>query len=443
MQISPVLPESPEESSERLTPQQQLSGMRAAYIGQAAGLPLVHVLFASAIGTLLIKRLGGSDLQSLLLGSLLTGLYFLQLPTSILVPARWGKSFMLWAWMACGVLIAGVAIVPSLMETGPATVWVILVLAAGAAGLTVSGTTFWFPLLHDVVPAHQRGRFFGRMRAIWTACVLGLTLAAGAALGTDPEIWRFQLVLAALLPLYLLRNVFLARIATVPVSLSGQDDHREWKSHLRSLLGRHDVLIFVGYCAGVLFLATFLALPLVLYMRRMGFAPRDNVIVFSFTQAGMMLAYLLAGTLTDRVGTRRVLGMTNLGLSLVCFWIVAIGRTDPSVAKVLMPLAMLGSGSMVAMMGVASSAQLFHMAPQRGRAFFMCFCTVVTGTATAASPLLIGVILDAVPAEWSLSIGALELDIFQVLIGAAGIALLGMLGLVRFVRDFRPHDDLA
>ena len=135
--------------------------------------------------------------------------------------------------------------------------------------------------------------------------------------------------------------------------------------------------------------------------------------------------------------------MTNLGLSLVCFWIVAIGRTDPSVAKVLMPLAMLGSGSMVAMMGVASSAQLFHMAPQRGRAFFMCFCTVVTGTATAASPLLIGVILDAVPAEWSLSIGALELDIFQVLIGAAGIALLGMLGLVRFVRDFRPHDDLA
>ena len=78
-----------------LTAEQQRTGMRLVYLGQSVGPILTLLLMKTAFGVLLIKHLGGSDFQAMLIGSLLLLPRVLQVPTSLLVPPSAGKRFML------------------------------------------------------------------------------------------------------------------------------------------------------------------------------------------------------------------------------------------------------------------------------------------------------------------------------------------------------------
>ncbi len=78
-----------------MTVERQRAGMRLVYIGQAFGAVQTQLLMSSAIGVLLIKHLGGSDLQAMLLAPVFMVSRILQIPISLRVPPSRGKRFML------------------------------------------------------------------------------------------------------------------------------------------------------------------------------------------------------------------------------------------------------------------------------------------------------------------------------------------------------------
>jgi len=424
-----------------LTLQQQRRGMRLVYLGQSAAPMILLLLHITAFGALFIKHLGGSNLQALLLGPLISLSRVLTVPTSLLVSPGAGKRFMIRCWMLTGLTMTAMLGATFLPVDKELKIWIVLLLIGLGGAVHATGGTFWFPLLHDLVPPQQRGRFFGRMRTHWRASLLGATLLAGWFLGKAPELWRFQVVIAVAVMLYLTRTYIFSKIpqGASPVVRS---DYSDWKRYVRSILARRKVVVFCGYFSLLGLCAGFLGTPMVLYMKFKGFPVRDNIWVFGSALLGHVAALLTAGVLVDRAGTKKVFLACHVVLWAVCFAVVGIGWLPEGQVKLCLPAALVTAGAMRSAAMVACTVQMFHLAPDRGRAFFMSLSWVLIGAGAGLAPLLAGAILDYAPEGWTAAFGGLPFDVFQVMLAAAGIGMLAVMPLLLAVEDVRPREAL-
>jgi len=423
-----------------LTDAQRRKGMRLACAAQSLGMILQQMLFLGALGPLFIKRLGGSDFQAMICPTLFGVLALLQIPTSVLVSPAQGKRAMLWCWGAMGFFTLLAVALAALLGPGQPAVWAVI--AALGVGLVFHscGGTFWFPLLHQVVPPERRGRFFGKMRALWGTTVFLAVLAAGTFLGKDPPLWRFYVVISLAVAAFLGRNFFVARIPLAHAALAADRDYGNWKRHLRALLSRGEVVIFCLYYTLLGFWGGFLALPVVLYMNHKGWAVRDNVIIYSFASLGMVIALAGSGHLVDRLGTKRVFLGTHVLLCVVCFGMVGIGAMPTGPARLLMPTALVLLGAARAVAALACTAQLFHLAPEQGRVFFMSLGRILLFAGPALAPPLAGKLAQMASPAWRWQTPLGPLDVFQVMFAAAGVGLVALLGMLRLVRDVRAEE---
>jgi len=172
-------------------------------------------------------------------------------------------------------------------------------------------------------------------------------------------------------------------------------------------------------------------------MAHRGFAVSQNIYVFSFYSVGMIVSFLVAGLLVDHLGTKRTFLMAHLVLFAVSMAVVGIGLLPDASAKPLLAVALMVSGGMFAVSSVACTAQLFHLVPPRGRAFYMSLSFVVAGSGLGLSPLLAGGVLDLVPIDRNFTFAAIHLDIFQIMIALAGVGLLAFIALLAGVEDVR------
>ncbi|MBN1554615.1 MAG: MFS transporter [Phycisphaerae bacterium] len=433
-------PNSPVETETGLTEGQQIVGMRYVYGAASVGSVLLILLSQSAVGALFIKQLGGTDFQAMLPASLMLLARAVQIPVSMKVAPGRGHRFMLRMWgIAAGLMLLAFAL-PTIVGGGDGIVELFLILLGLAVVTSSAGGAFWFPMLHDLVPVHRRGRFFGRLRATWTGIGFVVVLGSGFFLGKDPDIWRFQVVFGAAVVLYCMRTYFAARIPTGN-SLSGELDYDNWRIYVRSLFRQKPLVVFLAYYGVLGFCMGFLSQPLVLYMKARGFPAKDNVIIFSFTTLGAIVANFFAGSLVDRFGTKRIFLVAHLILCLTCFAVVGIGWGPYEYAMFLLPAAMVVSGGTIAASNVACTAQLLHLIPNRGRAFYFSLATIITFAGVAISPLFVGFILDGVGEGWHMNIRMVKLDIFQVLLFCAGVMTLIAIAMLMLVRNVHPNKE--
>ena len=425
--------------TDTLSDSQRKQGMRLVYLGQGMGAMLYHLLSSSALGVLFIKQLGGSDFQAMFLTSLFLVTRVMMLPTSLLVPPRHGKRFLLGGWFGGGIAIS-LGLAATLLDLDPSTrVAVFLIFTTLGMISLNSGNTFWFPLLHDLVPANERGRFFGKMRTCWSCTTLVAIVLSGLFLGDQPELWRFQAVLAIVLVFFFVRTIVIRKVPSTPAP--GDDDYADWKHYVKDILSRREVLIFCAYFSSLIFVSGFLGAPLVLYMERMGFPVGGNILVYGCTTLGNILALLVAGMLSDRFGTKRTFFLAHIVLCAVSFCVVGIGYLPLAQAGKLMPIATTLCGAMLAMAGVACTVQLFHLAPDRGRAFFMSLANILFYTGAAFSPLIVGAVDRRLGVGWHTQVMGLQMDFFQLIFTLAGLAMaLLMIGLY-FVEDVQASSS--
>lgn len=417
-----------------LTEAQQIRGMRLTYMAQAVGVHLELFICASAICPLFIIKLGGSDLQAMLPASIVGLMLLVQIPVSVLIKPAQGKRFLQTCW-TLSALPVGVAMLASLwLGARPLTVWIVLVSLFLTQLLLFAGSTFWFPLLHDVVPARQLGRFFGNLRALWSAAYFGLSVLAGIFLGQDAEVWKFVVVFGVAAVLQLVREPFVARI---PVRSKTTMVANAWQEDVRYILKRKDILIFSGYFMLLMFLAGFLTQPLVLYMKHLGFSMRDNTLIYAASVLGSVLALVLAGKVMDRVGTRRVFLGVHVVLSGLALLIALVGSLPMAYAKPCMTVLQIVAGAALAVAGLANTAQIFHMAPASAKTMFMSIMVVVSMMGGALSPFLAGLILDSPWRTLSVDVGPVTFGIYQGLFLGAGLGLLLAMILLPFIQNVR------
>jgi len=407
--------------------------MRYAYAGQGiGGAPLILVAHG-AVGTLFIKHLGGSDFLAMAMGVVIGLSGVLRIPVSLRVRPTRGKRFMLRCWAAAALIMGSVALLPFVSGLGSVTAVAAVVVIALATLINQLGSTFWFPLLHDVIPQHRRGRFFGRLRALWSVVLLAGMLLCGLFLGENPDTWRYQLVIGVAAVLILLRNVFVARIPENTRRLAGDRRFSDWRGHVGRMLANPQVSAYCLYFAAFTFCFGFMGRPLVLYLRFLGMPTNRNLYVTAFRTVGMIAAFTLGGQLVDRVGTKRVFLGAHLTLCLLAFTLVFVTMLPMDDMQLVMGALMVVAGSVGAVAGLSNTAQLFHLAPATGRAFFLSLAGLLIFVGPALSGLSAGAILSIVPPEWRWEVAGLHLNIYQIMLLFAGTGLLSAIGLLRRV----------
>ncbi len=378
-----------ENSNQGLTPQQQHHAMRRAFLAAPFGSVFMVFISASSLGALFIKELGGSDLQAMLPGSMLLLVRFIQIPISMKIPPRYGKVVLISCWFITAGLLGTAFLSTLFFNHGQPAVISFLIIYFIALLFDSAGTIFWFPMLHDIVPVNRRGRFFGRIRALWSTTSLVLVLFAGWFIGKNTELWKFYVLFGFAIFMFTCRAVIFLKIPAGN-SLSGDLEFEDWRHHIRHLLKQKKLLLFLGYYCILGFGMGFLGQPLVIYMKYRGISDANNIFIFCSGNVGKIFALLVASIIVDHLGTKKIFLAAHITLCIACFSIVAVGMQETSTVAWLLPIVLIISGGMVAVSGVACTAQLFHLIPDRGRAFFMSLSWIMIGAGMAISPPFVG-----------------------------------------------------
>lgn len=415
--------------------------MRWAYVASLGGSVFFTLVCNSAIGVLFIKELGGSDFQAMLPASLFMLARFVQLPVSMKIPPGKGKSFMM---NCCNIAVVfGVIayLLPSILEKSSLSVTIFLVFFFVAISVNTAGMVFWFPMLHDIVPEHTRGRFFGKMRSIWQSFCVVFVLACGVFLGKNPELWQFQVVFLIAVAFLASRSWIIKRIPTGN-SLAGEMDFDHWKHYIKNVLKQKVLLKFLIYYMILGFFMGVLGDPLVLYIKYRGFPASENIFIYCFKIFGTIASLFVAGILVDKFGRKRIFMASHLVLCAMCFFVVFIGTMPKEAAMFLLPVALVISGAVMAASGIALIAQLFFLIPDQGRAFFLSFSWIIIGISRAVSPLFVGKILDRAGDGWTISLFSIQWDIFQFIFGVTGVMMFLALSMICLVKDVKQKSAL-
>ncbi len=412
-----------------LTVRQQRHGMGYAFVGQSLGILLYMVMMRSAFGPLFLKHLGASDRWTLWVLSTPLLLPLVQIPLSLLTRPGRIKALLITGWSLWGLAIAAAAVVPSIVADREVAVPLSVGLVALGLVVNLGANTFWFPLLHDVVPADFRGRFFGRLRGAWGTLLWVAAVSCGLFLGETPEGWRFQTVIFIGLALIAVRSLLVAR---VPVLRRGSADReRNFRRYLEHLRDTPRLGGFLVYFALLTSSVSFLGAPLVLYMRDLGVFPRDNLILYGCTTVGMVIALLKGGGVMDRMGTDRFFGRVHFAVLAVL--LIALGVTF--LPEVKQPYALGGvftlAGAVTALSNLACTAHLFRFVPKQGRVFFLTITNFMLFLGPAFGTFVTGLVLGELGDTRTVTCLGIPVNIFQLLIAAAAAVVLLNTALLR------------
>lgn len=343
------------------------------------------------------KSLGASDTVLGLVAGMMPLMTIAQIPAAKFIPDLGYKRFVLGGWSTRVVFIFLMAAVPlssSWLNPGSRLSLVIALLFAFNLSRGLSSCA-WLPWITHLVPAPVRGRFLANDQLCNNGASAAAFVIAALALGTDTAPWQFAMVFlfSALMGLASLQ--FLRRMPDVPVphedrSHAGPVPWRALASHppFRRLM-ELNVVWSVAYGGLTPFVVAFLKTGA-------GHTERGTLLVMSLTFVGGLASYFVAGPRLDRIGSKPVLGLTMAaGAGATLGWALVAGGVLPSGAVAAVPLALL-VGLINALFAAANNRLAMAIVPAAGRNHFFALFAVVWQLTLGLSPILWGLLLDAI-----------------------------------------------
>jgi MFS family permease len=414
--------------------------MRYAFVGQTVGIVLSMLLTRTAFGPLFLKHLGASDSTAMWVFGVPGLLFAIQIPLSLAVHQKFAKSFLIGGWTAFGLLVAAAAASPWFVNNQDLRLEVVVALIFLSQIANAAASAFWFPLLDDIVPSKKRGRFFGSLRASWSALLYLCVAASGWFLGPSPSTLRFQLVLMFGAGLVLIRNVLIAKVPDINTSAADDDSHSDLKSHLRYLVKTPAVKRFLVYFSLLGIASGFLGQPFVIYLKDLGFRPGDNMLLFGFTTLGTVLSLLIGGRVVDKWGTFKVFVTVHVATCIVLV-LAAFAALLPSKAAVIAFSAIfIASGATVSLAGLACTAYLFCFVPKKGRVFYLTIANFMLTVGPSVAMLITSSVLKIVGDNRTVPLGSLRINVFSWMLLLACVAALLAAPMLKKINAFDAEE---
>jgi MFS family permease len=352
------------------------------------------------------KSLGASATVLGILAGMMPLLVIAQLPAAQFVNRVGYRRFVLSGWSVRVGIIFLIALVPVAGVFLDATTRLVLVLALLFAFNLSRGisSAAWLPWITELIPPALRGRHFARDQFCMNGASVLTFALCGAVLGAKGGPWRFATVfffaaLAGAASLPFLRRIPDATPPQEPGGRGGPVPWREIAAHppFRKLLWANAAWS-VAYGGLTTFVVTFLKTGAGL--------PEDRILYFmSVSFVGGVASPWLAGPRLDRLGSKPMLGFAMvLGLLIGIGWLLAAGGLVSISAWLAVPLMML-LGLVNALFSAANNRLAMEIVPRLGRNHFFALFMVVWQITLGLSPILWGLMLDAVGARTWTTLG--------------------------------------
>jgi len=371
-------------------------GMSNAY-----GFAVLNALsFQMVLGgpmVLYAKSLGASATVLGLVTGLMPIMTVAQLPAARFIPRVGYKRFVVGGWTTRVLFIVGMAVVPCVggwLNEGSRLALVMALLFAFNLSRGISSCA-WLPWITHLVPAVVRSRYLSIDQACVNAASASAFVLAAWILGAQASPWRFAMVFAFSAVAGFGSLLFLRRMPDAPVPV--EDDAGKgpvpWGAIAAHPPFRRLLELNAAWSLAYGGLTTFIVAFL---KSAAGMGERTVLLVMSLSFVGGLASYAVAAGRMERLGSKPVLGLTmalgalaTLGWTLVSGGVLEGGVAWPCGLAVTV-------GMCNALFSVANNRLAMAIVPAMGRNHFFALFAVVWQLTLGISPVLWGLLLDAV-----------------------------------------------
>ncbi len=386
---------------------------------------------------LFAKSLGASATVLGLLAGMMPLLVTLQIPAAKFVGRVGYRRFILGGWSVRVGLIFLVALLPlagGFLDRATQLVLLLALLLAFNVSRGISSAA-WLPWIMELVPPACRGRHFARDQAYMNGASFVVFAFSAAMLGAEPTPVRFAAVFLFAAVTGACSLPYLRRVPDCPPppDSAGGRGPVPWlalASHppFRRLL-ELNVAWSLAYGGVTTFVVKFL---------KEGPQMADNriLMLMSAAFAGGLLSPWLMGPRLDRLGSRPLLAFTMatgvvIGLG---WWLIAAGVAPARNAFVL-PL-IVCVGLVNALFTAANNRLAMQLAPALGRDHFFAIFMVVWQLTLGLSPVLWGLLLDAL-GGWKVRVAGAEWNRYSAYFALVAVSFAGAFWLCRRLEETR------
>lgn len=401
-----------------LSPAAVRQGLRLSIVEGA--LSTVHVsITTGAFLTGFALLLGANDFQLGLIGAMpFIGQMFTFVGAYL--EARLGKRRELTFWTALGsrVLWGVFALLPFLNNLGSARMPIFLVVFAISQILLGIAGNAWISWMSDLVPARQRGRYFGRRNNVAAISAMVSTWVAGKALdyyiAAGQEALGYAVIFGVSIICAIAGALVLRRQPEPPVTTPRSMGIGEMlTAPMKHRTFRGFALAAAGWA-----IVTGIASPFfnAYGLQTLHLSYATLALMAIATSAVTLVAQPVVGRLQDRYGDKRVLVVSTFGVVMLPWgWILAT-------PTFLLPLWLTSTFAGVFWPGITQgfTNMLMDRAPAQGRGAYVAAYSATSGGATFAASLLGGVLATALGAA-TLQLGPLSLDHYVVLFALSSL----------------------
>jgi MFS family permease len=344
------------------------------------------------------KSLGAPATVLGIITAMMPLLNMLQVPAAHWIPRFGYRRFVLAGWSSRTMLIVAIAVTPLLTGfTGEGTRLALLLgclLVFNALRGATAGA--WMPWMSDIIPEAVRGRFLSREQ-VFSAIggLVAVLVSAAVLLGERPAPWQFASVFAISAIAAIVSLVYIRRIpdCDAPDRLARSGRRVPWKQMaswppFRRLVGFN--LAWVAVLGGM---PTFT----VAYLRgTVGFSDSLVLVTTAVAVLAALGTSLVLSRFVDRTagpGHLRAC-VAVLAMTLAGWWAIAAGVLPASLAVIVPLQALTGAFSSAFIIGNNRLAMATF--PLMGRNHFFAMFAVITSLGLGLSPILWGLLLDAI-----------------------------------------------
>jgi MFS family permease len=280
----------------------------------------------------------------------------------------------------------------------------------------------WLPWITALVPLEVRGRYLARESACNNGASCATLLLAGWVLGQHPGAWQFAAIFAFSALTGAASLNFLKRMpdAETAAPQANAATPVPWLEMARYAPFRKLLRMNMAWAIGYGGLTAFT----VAYLKSAAGLPEDQVLYLTaISYVGGLGGLFLVGTRLDRCGSKPMLTVTLAGwFAMLAGWVLLSGKVaQPRLVFVLGLQMCMGLG--YAVFHMANTRLAMAVIPKMGREHFFALFSVVHNVTLGVSPVLWGLLIDAVGEnEWRwLGFALNGFSIFYLL--AAGVCV--------------------
>lgn len=341
------------------------------------------------------------------------------------------KRLMFAAWLMRNVMICGVFLIPWVYQTrGPQAAWYVLL--GSTLGFCIAraiGAGGWWPWLHELVPAHQRGLYFSAETMVANLIsVAVLSLQALILLNTQ-TLGRYLTIYAIGVLAGFTSLIYIAKIPGGKGSDERDGRSETFVSYFRAVSDLSYLRFLIVSSLSFSCLAWYTSCS-ILYMRDiLGMSSGYITAITSAGCLGILVTVRAWGRFADHSGSARAMFKTLTGFSLAAMSLLLLTPEHSWARWAIVPAAVIAAVFNAAFNVSANRANLTFI-KATGLVGYTNTWVIFTSIALGITPIVAGNI-----------IGAWSLDGFRVCFAIAGIGGLVCAVLCRMtVPDGTPVD---